>query len=306
MHRIDTSTAQSDKFGTGKNGFTDGNPTTGRRATDLNADMWDAVQEEICNTIEGAEIELNKSSHTQLFEAIKSIINQAALLIANNLSDLKDKGAARNNLGLGTLATKNSLSYSDVGAFPAVGGTVGANGVKTPGLLVNNHTMVAASQGVYTAWNETNGGGEGVLICNKGTGTGGFVFRTVNSDNTVESGRITIGGDGDLNTTSTISEMGQRVYSPNNPPSQLSGSGWFKDVATGFIIQWGGAYNSSTNSETHNFNITFPNACVAVVATLGTGVNNGNTVYTSVVNTTGFDSKTSGTIMGFSWIALGY
>lgn len=29
MHRIDTPTAQTDKFGAGKNGFTRGNPQTG-------------------------------------------------------------------------------------------------------------------------------------------------------------------------------------------------------------------------------------------------------------------------------------
>lgn len=54
MHRIDTPTAQADKFGPGKNGFTNGDPATGRRATDLNSDMWDAVQEEICTAIESA------------------------------------------------------------------------------------------------------------------------------------------------------------------------------------------------------------------------------------------------------------
>lgn len=31
MHRIDTPTAQKDKFGAGKNGFTAGNPQTGTR-----------------------------------------------------------------------------------------------------------------------------------------------------------------------------------------------------------------------------------------------------------------------------------
>lgn len=35
MHRIDTKTAQKDKFGAGKNGFTRGNPQTGTPATDL-------------------------------------------------------------------------------------------------------------------------------------------------------------------------------------------------------------------------------------------------------------------------------
>ena len=33
MHRIDTKTAQKDKFGAGKNGFTRGNPQTGTPAT---------------------------------------------------------------------------------------------------------------------------------------------------------------------------------------------------------------------------------------------------------------------------------
>ncbi|MCT7166588.1 phage tail protein [Salmonella enterica subsp. enterica serovar Typhimurium] len=66
MHRIDTPTAQKDKFGQGKNGFTNGDPATGRRATDLNSDMWDAVQEEVCTVIEAAGIPLSKGEHTQL------------------------------------------------------------------------------------------------------------------------------------------------------------------------------------------------------------------------------------------------
>lgn len=35
MHRIDTKTAQKDKFGAGKNGFTRGNPQTGTPATEV-------------------------------------------------------------------------------------------------------------------------------------------------------------------------------------------------------------------------------------------------------------------------------
>ncbi|WGK58684.1 hypothetical protein [Pantoea sp. SS70] len=51
MHRIDTSTAQVDKFGTGKNGFTGGNPQTGELPTALDENFFDSVQEEICNII---------------------------------------------------------------------------------------------------------------------------------------------------------------------------------------------------------------------------------------------------------------
>lgn len=47
MHRIDTKTAQKDKFGAGKNGFTRGNPQTGTPATDLDDDYFDMLQEEL-------------------------------------------------------------------------------------------------------------------------------------------------------------------------------------------------------------------------------------------------------------------
>jgi hypothetical protein len=71
MHRIDTATAQKDKFGQGKNGFTRGNPQTGTPATQLDYLYCDAIQEEIANAIELAGIKLDKSKHDQLAMAIK-------------------------------------------------------------------------------------------------------------------------------------------------------------------------------------------------------------------------------------------
>ena len=61
MHRIDTKTAQKDKFGAGKNGFTRGNPQTGTPATDLDDDYFDMLQEELCSVVEasGASLELS-------------------------------------------------------------------------------------------------------------------------------------------------------------------------------------------------------------------------------------------------------
>ena len=110
MHRIDTLTAVKDKFGPGKNGFTDGNLRTGRLATWLNSAMWDAIQEEICGVIEKAGIELNKEEHDQLYKAILLLvggaINEEALLIKNNLSDVDDKDEAVENLGLKPTADK--------------------------------------------------------------------------------------------------------------------------------------------------------------------------------------------------------
>lgn len=80
MHRIDTSSAQVDKFGTGKNGFTGGNPQTGKLPTALDADYFDSVQEEIAGVIEAAGIVLNKSNNSQLLAAIKGLVGSGRLL----------------------------------------------------------------------------------------------------------------------------------------------------------------------------------------------------------------------------------
>lgn len=66
MHRIDTKTAQKDKFGAGKNGFTRGNPQTGTPATDLDDDYFDMLQEELCSVVEASGASLEKGRHDQL------------------------------------------------------------------------------------------------------------------------------------------------------------------------------------------------------------------------------------------------
>ncbi|HHH0255552.1 TPA: hypothetical protein ACPZQ5_004421, partial [Yersinia enterocolitica] len=91
MHRIDTPTAQTDKFGTGKNGFTRGNPQTGVPATALDDDYFDAIQEEIAGVIESTGTALDKNNRAQLLAAINSIIASGGsgfLKKGNNLSDL--------------------------------------------------------------------------------------------------------------------------------------------------------------------------------------------------------------------------
>ncbi|HBZ4253102.1 TPA: carbohydrate kinase [Klebsiella pneumoniae] len=80
MHRIDTSTAQKDKFGAGKNGFTGGNPQTGELPTALNAEFFDSVQEEIASIIEEAGITLSSASNNQLLAAVKGLVGPGRLL----------------------------------------------------------------------------------------------------------------------------------------------------------------------------------------------------------------------------------
>ncbi|BGI51963.1 MAG: hypothetical protein HamCj_10790 [Candidatus Hamiltonella defensa (Ceratovacuna japonica)] len=103
MHRIDTPTVQPDKFGQGKPGFTNGDPTTGTRATDLNSDFFDALQEELCTVIEQTGTRLNKHEHTQLYQAIQTCAENAAnrkLSKKKNGKDILDKAQFIENLGL--------------------------------------------------------------------------------------------------------------------------------------------------------------------------------------------------------------
>ncbi|MFK3932234.1 hypothetical protein ACI2JB_01375 [Pantoea agglomerans] len=86
MHRIDTSTAQKDKFGAGKNGFTGGNPQTGELPTALDQNFFDSVQEEICGVIEGGGIALNKADRGQMLKALKALFPVTALFANNTAS----------------------------------------------------------------------------------------------------------------------------------------------------------------------------------------------------------------------------
>ncbi|MEP9372626.1 hypothetical protein [Mesorhizobium sp. KR1-2] len=69
MDRIRTSTAVADLFGVGKPGFTDGDPIGGILATWLNAAWFNQVQEELCNFIEEAGLQLDPASRAQLGKA---------------------------------------------------------------------------------------------------------------------------------------------------------------------------------------------------------------------------------------------
>ncbi|EAS0541872.1 tail fiber protein [Salmonella enterica] len=144
MHRIDTPTAQKDKFGQGKNGFTNGDPATGRRATDLNSDMWDAVQEEVCTVIEAAGIPLSKGEHTQLHAAIGRLIDEQVktrLEKNQNGADIPDKSLFVRNIGAlpanGTAVAASRLVSR--GTLPALTGTTrGSDGGLIMGEVYNN------------------------------------------------------------------------------------------------------------------------------------------------------------------------
>lgn len=73
MKRISTATRVVDKFGAGKDGYTDGDVIGGVPATDLEAALFDNLQEELANIVEGAGIVLDGAVRTQVFQAVKRL-----------------------------------------------------------------------------------------------------------------------------------------------------------------------------------------------------------------------------------------
>ncbi|EFD0698373.1 hypothetical protein DFZ01_21980 [Escherichia coli] len=137
MHRIDTKTAQKDKFGAGKNGFTRGNPQTGTPATDLDDDYFDMLQEELCSVVEASGASLEKGRHDQLLTALRALL----LSRKNPFGDIKSDGTvqkALENLGLGEAAKRNvGTGENQVPDMNSFGNSLTANGYqKLPGGMI--------------------------------------------------------------------------------------------------------------------------------------------------------------------------
>ncbi|MGP6444168.1 phage tail-collar fiber domain-containing protein [Rahnella aceris] len=210
------------------------------------------------------------------------------------------------------------LNADNVGAFPRVGGDV--NGRVTANYLrAITIPHPGDGQGTYLGWNESGGQGESDFVNNRGGGVGGFLFRTVNQANSVQTGFVRFTGTGDLATQGSISaegggiyEMGQRVFSPNNRQPVNSntanlGGGWWRCGDTGMIKQWGVVNKGSRGWSTVNFPIPFPSTCVNVQVTAingGGGTFSDNFGTAQIINNIGFTcGQDSG---GSYWEATGW
>lgn len=166
MHRIDTKTAQKDKFGAGKNGFTRGNPQTGTPATDLDDDYFDMLQEELCSVVEASGASLEKGRHDQLLTALRALL----LSRKNPFGDIKSDGTVKTaleNLGLRELGT---------------------SGEKIPLLSTAN---------TWSARQTFNGGITGALTGNADTATKLKTARNING--------VRFDGSGDININTLVS-----------------------------------------------------------------------------------------------------
>lgn len=111
-----------------------------------------------------------------------------------------------------------------------------------------NPQHVGQRQGLHIGWNE-GGSGESNFISNRGAGSGGFVFRTVNVENSVETGRMTITGSGAVSAAAFTAASGARIESNNNIVGQnlYAGMGSARLVHDGDVFgsMWGGDWLSN-------------------------------------------------------------
>ncbi|EOA1177746.1 hypothetical protein ACHNHT_001109 [Salmonella enterica] len=100
--------------------FTEGDRNKG--ISHIGQDWLNILQAELLNILSEAGIKPDKGKLNQLTLSIKAIITANAYTQANNLKEIFDAGiaaqaAARSHLGLGKLATKDSLGPTDVSAL---------------------------------------------------------------------------------------------------------------------------------------------------------------------------------------------
>lgn len=134
MHRIDSSTRKQDKFGAGKDGFTEGQPGF-IPATETTDDWHDEVQEEICNVIEDMGITLVKGTHDQLLTALELAGIRSALNSWSPVQFDSFKAFPLRSIACGDLA-------SGVG-FVAVGDADGSDGYMLHGDVQPSYVVPA-------------------------------------------------------------------------------------------------------------------------------------------------------------------
>lgn len=115
---------------------------------------------------------------------------------------------------------------------------------------------VGNRQGLHLSWNES-GLGESMFINNKGLGSAGFVFRTVNFENTTEIGRVTFTENGEVHARHLQAANGARIEAGNNivGASIFSGMGACQFNVEGNLL--GGLWNNVGGnlwSYLHNMN----------------------------------------------------
>lgn len=345
MHRIDTPTAQKDKFGAGKNGFTRGNPQTGTPATDLDDDYFDMLQEELAGVVEATGVNLEKSKHNQLLTALKALL----LSRAHPFADIKADGAAAiaealSNLGL---SLQTSVTDNVQGRVLVAGKSFGLGFGNSVNQRPNPNTFPPA--GFYTSpaddvgLSQLPGGYVGLISLLGATAwrseiamekTGRMFIRGADGENVpgknwyecyteknkptaADTGALPVDGNAasatKLKTARTINGVpfdGSSNITISTTTGVMATSGRWLDNSTGLLIQWGTQRDVGSSPVQFNYGLAF-SAIYGGVATIksNSSVEGNNSAYFFTPDlTTGVvvnDAVTTTRLCDIFWIAIG-
>lgn len=239
MHRIDTPTAQVDKFGAGKNGFTRGNPQTGVPATALDDDYFDAVQEELAGVVEAAGFALNKANRAQLLAAIQKLVSEG-------IPDLKD--ATVNQKGIVQLSNATDSTSQILAATPKAVSDLGASLLK----ITNNLSEIKDAGPAAVAQ----------ALLNLGLGDAAKKGIATNAEMQVGT------ADKLVSLVGLISIFGKRTFTANDYIR-------IPDVPSGFIVQFGTATTLASGDTIVTFPIPFPNKVLGIHPSQNNSYTNG-------------------------------
>lgn len=177
--------------------------------------------------------------------------------------------------GTGVSVANNADLLSNVGAMPVGGGTTlspvfGSVRAATQGAVPN-------ALGAYIGWNETNGNplssGAVSFTCNKGGGTGGFSWRTVNASNTAGGPFMTYSESGVLSVP-----LGIQINAADIASYGVNTNGAFVKLYNGTLICWKQLATDAITTAagsifvTSPYNSPFPSTFNAIPHVLHSGI----------------------------------
>jgi len=288
MRRISTPTAAQDLFGPGKHGFRNGDPANAILATRLQAEWFNALQEEMAAVIEGTGAALDGNNNSQLDAAIKSIISAASIAWSKvtgrpttvsgyGITDaLKTNVAVAGNLNTYTTNARGSgngltnAPLGDAGFWYVDVQQHGANNAycrqvaaritsATPEIYIRHN-----NNGAWTAWTRV-------------------ITDVVVSTETV-AGMAKVATQSQTNTGTDDATIVTPKKLRWGFAASLAANGYivFPSWMGGLVIQWGSRLNAGS--------VTFPIAYTGVPysVSLGTKDGSGSDVYMTALSSTGF------------------
>ncbi|HGM7400352.1 TPA: hypothetical protein ACKQGK_004326 [Serratia marcescens] len=299
MQKVGNTTDTADANGE----WTDGNVAQGIPPTIINSKILNTYQRELVNIVLSSGLELDPTDDGQVLKAIEKLLSSASAV-----SSVNEKTG------------DVTLNASDVGALSNNGGEVGVNGIISNGdITANKKNIILRKSSEGGGYYIQDSSGKSLALISA-TDAGDITISSLIAGGSLRYNGAMFASNARFNTDGNVNGSSwngwlsdylanqfstKATYDYVNALKNTSGNGWWKDTATGNIVQWGFMNSTSSNTSFGRFNIDFPNQSLVVIATLGTNLNSGQTVYANVANSQGFDYKTSVSDVGFGWIAIG-